>query len=26
MILSKYDERGTEGIFFDIQAASDALD
>ncbi len=26
MILSKYDERGAEGIFLDIQAASDALD
>jgi hypothetical protein len=26
MILSKYDERGTEGILFDVQAASDALD
>jgi hypothetical protein len=26
MILSKYDERGAEGIFFDIQATSDTLD
>jgi len=26
VILSKYDEGGTEGVFFDIQATSDALD
>jgi len=26
MIFSNYDEGGTEGVFFDIQAVSDALD
>jgi len=26
VILSKYDEGGTEGMFFDIQTTSDALD